>query len=211
MKSRRNDFDPNEKQPKKRDFIKVSLPPRVFPGDPPYTAVLIDPAVDNAVCGALWLHGWAMCDLADGLQEVRGRAVRAFRMGLAPPQKVPEMKALCARIARNHAVDRLRKRSTEEKEGYAGPCADPDEYVPLQLSFEQRDPVDAERQLEVAAELFRQGVMPEHGVDILEGIACDVKYEDVAEDLGISSYSVQGRLKTMRKLFKQQIARRGLK
>ena len=211
MRMRKNDFDWIQKPAKKRDYIKVSLKPVVVPGDPPYTALLIDPAVDNAVCGALWVHGWLDCELPDGLQEVRYRAIRAFRMRLKPPETVQEMKALCARIARNYAVDCLRRETKRKKDGYAGLCEDPDEYVPLNLSYEQRDPVDAARELEVAAELFRQGRMPEHGVDILEGIACEQTYEEVAEPLGISSHAVHGRLKTMRKLFRKQIARRGMK
>ena len=205
------EFDWIQKPAKKRDYIKVSLKPVVVPGDPPYTALLTDPAVDNAVCGALWVHGWLDCELPDGLQEVRYRAIRAFRMRLKPPSTVQEMKALCARIARNYAVDCLRRETSRKTDGYAGLCGDPDEYVPLHRSYEQRDPVDAARELEVAEELIRQGRMPEHGVDILEGIACEQTYEEVAEPLGISSFAVQRRLKTMRKLFRKQIARQGMK
>jgi len=210
MRFRKSDFDWIDSPAKKRDFIKVALAPVVLPGDPPYTALLTDAAVDNAVCGALWVHGWNACDLADGLQEVRGRAIRAFRMGLKPPPTVQQMKALCARIARNYAVDCLRRQSSERTKGHAGLCDEPDEYTELHLSHEQRDPVDAERQLEVAADLFRQGRMPEHGVEILYNEGTNSAWKDIGADVGISDRAVEGRLKTMRKLFRKAIADRGM-
>jgi DNA-binding NarL/FixJ family response regulator len=60
------------------------------------------------------------------------------------------------------------------------------------------------RALEVAAELFREGKMPEHGVDILEGVACRCSHEEIGADLGISDRTVEGRLKTMRRVFKRK-------
>ncbi len=113
----------------------------------------------------------------------------------------------CSKIARDWAIDR-RRQEKKEAEWCVGPCEDPDEYAPLVPSGEQRDPVDAARQLEVAADLFRAGRMPEHGVDILEGVASRLKYRKVGEDLGISAQSVKGRMYTMRKLFAEQIAAR---
>jgi hypothetical protein len=47
----------------------------------------------------------------------------------------------------------------------------PEEQVPLRSSGARRDPVDAGRQLEVLAQLFREKAMPPDGVDILEGLA----------------------------------------
>ncbi len=202
-------FDGSEKPANKRDHVKVTLKAVVRPGDPPYTALLTDPAVDNAVCGALCRLGWPRGDLPDGLQHVRWRVIRSFVVGgKKPPPTVGEMKALCARTARRCAISRLRKRRTAKKRGDVGFCDDPDKYVPLHLPHEQRDPVDTRRLLEVLAELFRQGRMPDHGVEIIEGIAEGLSYDEVAQDVGISSGSVQGRLKTMRKVFRQEIGRR---
>ncbi len=178
-------------------------------GAPGYAAILVNEQVDDAVLGMLVVHGWPDADKEDGLAEVRLRAIRAFHRGVEPPATVDEMKAFCAKIARDLAIDRARRKKLERR-WCAGPCEDPDEYSPLQPSGEQRDPVDAARQLEVAAQLFREGRMPEGGVDILEGIASKCTYAEVAEDFGISSPAVQGRLKTMRKAFKKRIVDRDM-
>ena len=52
--------------------------------------------------------------------------------------------------------------------------------------------------------------MPEHGVDILEGVASGCDHTEIGEDLGITHRAVEGRLKTMRKLFQRRIAERGM-
>jgi DNA-directed RNA polymerase specialized sigma24 family protein len=174
-----------------------------------YATILVDKKVDHAVLGMLIVNGWPDGEKEDGLAEVRMRAVRAFHRGVEPPATVDEMKAFCAKIARDLAIDWARRKKLERK-WCVGPCEDPDEFVPLQPSGEQRDPVDAARQLEVAAELFREGRMPEGGVDILEGVASKCTYAEVAEDLGVSSPAVQGRLKTMRRVFKKKILDRDM-
>jgi hypothetical protein len=87
--------------------------------------------------------------------------------------------------------------------GDAGICeADADEYTPLEYGApEQHDPVDAarhlERQLEVLTALFHEGQMPDHGLDILEGIAANRSRKEIASHLGITHRAVQGRMGTM--------------
>jgi DNA-directed RNA polymerase specialized sigma24 family protein len=170
-----------------------------------YGAILADKQVDAAVKGMLFIHGWAQDDLADGLGEVRLRAIARFSRGLEPPETVGEMKALCAKIARDYAVDCLRKKVTQDRH-CVGLCENPDECTPLEYGAPaQRDPVDAGRELEIAADLFRRGEMPEHGVDILEGIACGCSFKEVGEDLGITDRAVEGRLKTMRRMYRQEL------
>ena len=120
------------------------------------------------------------------------------------------MRALCARIARNYVLNQWRAQAKAEEHGYVGLCEEPDEYFPLVPFFEERDPVDAERQLEVAADLFRQGKMPEHGYEILDGIAGGYSYPEVAEEAGISSFTLQGRLKAMRKRFREALEERDM-
>jgi hypothetical protein len=61
-----------------------------------------------------------------------------------------------------------------------------------------------------AAGLFREGRMPEHGVDIPEGAASACTHGEIAQELGISDRTVEGRLKTMRKAFRQRIEERGM-
>jgi DNA-directed RNA polymerase specialized sigma24 family protein len=176
---------------------------------PSYGEILADKAVDRAVRRVLVGNGWLEQDVPDGIGEVRLRAVLAFHRGVKPPETAKHMKAFCAKIARDYAVDCLRKKETRDRYS-PGLCEDPDEHGPVPPSGEQRDPVDAARQLEVAAELFREGRMPKGGVDILEGVASGCSYKEVGADQGITSNAVQGRLKTMRKLFRRRIGERGI-
>jgi DNA-directed RNA polymerase specialized sigma24 family protein len=118
------------------------------------------------------------------------------------------MKAFCALIARNHAIDELRKADFRKRD-LVGTC-DPDEYTPLEYGAAQRDPVDAGRQLEVLAQLFREGAMPAGGVDILEGVASRCTHDEIAEDLGITGRAVENRLGTMRRVYRARLARLGM-
>lgn len=189
----------------------MSPTPKTLLNSNDYGKRLADRRVDHAVLRALRVHGWHHQDREDGLGEVRLRAVACFNRGLPPPATVGGMTALCAKIARDYAIDVLRRKDSEERDGdHAGLCEDPDAFVPVEPSGPQRDPVDAARQLEVAAGLFREGRMPDGGVEILEGIASGCTYEEVAKDLGISSGAVQGRLKTMRRQFNARIAERAM-
>lgn len=70
--------------------------------------------------------------------------------------------------------------------------------------------MDAGRQLEVLAQLFREGHMPEHGVDILEGVASRCSYEEIGSELGITDRAVEGRMGTMVDVFRKRMARLGL-
>jgi hypothetical protein len=74
----------------------------------------------------------------------------------------------------------------------------------------QRDPVDAGTQLEVLATLFREGKMPPHGVDILEGFAAGCSYEEIAEGLGISADTAEWRMRRMKEIYRTRMAKLGL-
>jgi RNA polymerase sigma factor (sigma-70 family) len=176
--------------------------------DDPIERWLPHPDVAKGVCGVLVAYGYTPNDLQDGLQDVYLKALRAFRR-IKPPTDLPGMRALCRKMARDMAIDRLRKAARRERD-FVGLCEDPDEFTPLDYGAEQRDPVDAARQLEVLAQLFREGGMPEAGVDILEGIASRCTMQEVAEELGITMWAVKGRLDTMRDSFRARMARLGL-
>jgi DNA-directed RNA polymerase specialized sigma24 family protein len=111
-------------------------------------------------------------------------------------------------IARNHAIDLLRSAEKNARD-LVGRC-DADEYTRLEYGAEQRDPVDAGRPLEVLAQLFREGRMPQDGVDILEGVASRCTQEEIAQDLGITVDAVDRRMRTMRKAFRLRMARLGM-
>jgi hypothetical protein len=52
--------------------------------------------------------------------------------------------------------------------------------------------------------------MPEHGVEILEGIASRCSMKEIGDELGITDRAVEGRLGTMRDLYRHRMARLGL-
>jgi DNA-directed RNA polymerase specialized sigma24 family protein len=118
------------------------------------------------------------------------------------------MIALCAEIARNHAIDLARKADCRKRDLLAR--CDRDEYCPPQFGTKQRDPVDAGRQLEVLAQLFREGRMPDGGVEILEGIASGRSYEELAMGLGITDENARWRMRRMRTVFRARMAKLGM-
>jgi DNA-directed RNA polymerase specialized sigma24 family protein len=155
--------------------------------------------------------GWLQQDLCDGLQEVRLRAIQAFRKGLPPPANVDEMKAFCARVARNYVIDLWRKKEDAEEHGDTGLCEDADEFFPLPGTQEERDPVDAKRQLAVAKSLFDRGMMPTAGQAILEGVAWKIPYKKLAWELHLSVATVKSRLNRMREVFGEEIDQLGMR
>jgi DNA-directed RNA polymerase specialized sigma24 family protein len=169
---------------------------------------LADPAVAPVIRGALVAHGFAAQDIDDGIQDVYAKMLVAVRKGAVVVDDLRAMKALCAKVATNHALDVLRKEG-KRKRDFLGPC-NADEYTPLEYGAAQRDPVDAGRQLEILAQLFREGRMPEDGVDILEGVASKCTYKEIAEELGITELAVRGRVGTMRQAFRARMASLGL-
>lgn len=168
------------------------------------------PEVARAICGALFAAGMPECELEDALQDVYVKALRAFRKKDAQvPGDLRAMKVYCAAIATNHTIDAQRRAARRERD-FVGLCDNPDEYSPLEYGAEQRDPVDARRQLEVLAQLFREGRMPEDGVDILEGVASRCTLKQIGADLGIGMWAVKGRIETMRKVFRARMVELGM-
>jgi len=124
------------------------------------------------------------------------------------PADLEEMKALCALIAERHAISALRKATVRARDIVAE--CEVDELAPLTPHVEQRDPVDAGRELEALAQLFREGRMPPDGVDILEGVASGCPHEEIALDLDIDANLVKWRLHQMRKVYRQRLTKLGL-
>jgi FixJ family two-component response regulator len=67
--------------------------------------------------------------------------------------------------------------------------------------------VDAGRQLEVLAQLFREKRMPENGVDILQEVASGSPQEEIAQDLEVTVDTVDGRMRMMRDRFRRRTAK----
>lgn len=169
---------------------------------PVLAQLLVDPANEGTIRRTLLAYGWPTRDVEDGRQDVFMKAVKSFHRGTAPAN-LDEMRMFCAKIARDHAIDAL-KRAAKRERDFVGNC-DPDEYCPLEYGVEQRDPVDAGRQLEVLGKLFDDGKMPADGVEILHEVASGTSCREIGEDLGISERAVRGRLDTMRKVYRKRM------
>jgi DNA-directed RNA polymerase specialized sigma24 family protein len=172
--------------------------------------LLAHPEVAKAICGTLRATGTRKHDVQDGLQEVYARALRFFRLKpAAAPTELANMKSFCAQVARNYALDQYRKWK-RRKTDLEAHCDRAEYGVVERPSVPRRDPVDAGRQLEVLAELFREGRMPEHGVDILEGVACGCTFKQVAEAVGINEELAKWRMREMKRIYRSRMAKLGL-
>lgn len=170
-------------------------------GNDPLKRWLPHPENARTICTVLYANGLPERELQDGLQDVFVRVLTACRRGARVPADLREMKAFCAAVAKRYAKATYRLNARHERRGYAGLC-DADEHTALEYGDgEQHDPVDTgrhlDRQLEALAQLFRERRMPEHSLEILEGIASNRSQKEIASDLGISWRAVAGRMGTM--------------
>jgi len=192
----------NEKKPAHAFIQEHYREPRTTD---PIRRWLPHPDVARGICGALAAYGVPKRDLEDALQDVYVRALEVFRR-IPPPKELAHMRVFCRKIARDLAIDRAR-RADVRRHDFLGNCENPDDYTPLEYGAEQRDPVDARRQLEALAELFREGRMPEGGLDILEGVASRCTYGEIDQDHGIGEELVRWRLREMRRIYRTRMAR----
>ncbi len=135
------------------------------------------------------------------------KALESFQRN-PPPDTLERMMALCSVIAKNHAID-AKRQAASRRADLEAPCERKD-YGVVEREVPRRDPVDAGKQLEVLAELFREGEMPPHGVDILEAFASGCTYSEIGECLGISADLAEWRLRRMKDLYRTRLAKRGL-
>ena len=199
-----------EKNPPPFDFIQRHY--RDPGGDDPIERWLPHPENARGICAALDAYGIPRTELQDAMQDVYLKVLTAFRDSETPtpvPADLRAMKAYCATAAKNYAIDTLRT-AAGPAEVFVDNCENPDEFTPLEYGAQQRDPVDAERQLEVLAQLFREGRMPKDGVDILEGVASRCSLRKIGEDLKIGKAAVRGRMDTMRNVFRERMVELGL-
>lgn len=168
------------------------------------------PEVARAICGALRANGVSRCDVEDRLQDVYVKVLTAFREGGAvPPPDLRAMKAYCATAAKNLAIDLIRE-AEKRKRDLAEPC-ERDEYGMGEPDCaEPHDRVDAGRQVEILASLFREGRMPRDGVFILEGVAKGRSYAEIANDLKIAGELVRWRMREMRRICLERMEELGM-
>ncbi len=178
------------------------------PRNPPGPAQwLVDPDVGKLIARTLRVHGTPAQEIEDARQDVLVKVLVAIKDAPAPAD-LEQMKALCALIAERHAISGLRKAAVRARDIAAG--CEVDELAPLTPSVEQRDPVDAGRELEALAQLFRENRMPPDGVDILEGVASGCTWAEIAEPLEISEDVAEARYRRMKETYRRRMARLGL-
>jgi DNA-directed RNA polymerase specialized sigma24 family protein len=169
--------------------------------------MLADKGLAKLISKTLRVHGTPAQDIEDARQDVYVKVLVAIQHGAAPAN-LDEMAALCAKIAYCHAMSVLRKLTVRAQDMVAG--CEPDELAPLNAHVEQRDPIDAGRELEVLAQLFREGRMPADGVDILEGVASRCTWAEIATPLEISEDLAEWRYREMKERYRRRMAKLGL-
>jgi len=168
---------------------------------------LTDASLETIICKTLRVHGTPAQEIEDARQDVYVKVLVALEQRAAPAD-LEEMKNLCVKVAHQHAIDLLRKASVRARD-LVEECQ-PDELAPLTSPVQQRDPVDAKRQLEVLAQLFRDNEMQPDGVDILEGVASRCTWAEIAEPLEISEEVARGRYRLMKASYRRRMVKLGL-
>jgi DNA-directed RNA polymerase specialized sigma24 family protein len=176
---------------------------------PDTTHMLADREVVHYIIGTLRRYHVQREDLADAVGDVQADALEAARRGRMPANR-EEWKALATTIAARQQIDRLREEEVRDKYDAGLVVEDPDAYEKPTLHWEQRDPVDTKRYLQVLKELFDSGQMPEDGAEILWGEAEGVPQKETAEELGIGETTVSNRLSRMRATFYRRLAELGM-
>jgi DNA-directed RNA polymerase specialized sigma24 family protein len=163
--------------------------------------LLAQSAIVESIEGTLIRRGIPGEALEDAVAEVQRRAIEAARRGHAPTE-IPELRALCNRIARDYAIDETRRQQVRDKYD-VGLCEDPDAY--MDERGDGRDLVDQRRLLGILRAQIANGEMPEHAEGILVGEAEGVARRVVAAELGITERAVEGRLLAMRRRFRARL------
>jgi DNA-directed RNA polymerase specialized sigma24 family protein len=159
------------------------------------------------ICWTLLRYGWPRQDVEDGRQDVYVKALESFQ-GKPPPDTLERMMALCSVIAKNHAIDAKREAAARRADLEA-PCKRAD-YGLVEREVPRRDSVDAGKQLELLADLFREGEMPKDGVDILEGVASGRSYDEIGQALAITKESAEARMRQMKKVWRRRLVKLGM-
>ena len=166
------------------------------------------PGVIRPIQTTLRSFGVRKQDLEDGVAEVQTRTLEYLR-GKPIPTELEQWVALCVTITRSWRLDEKKKAKTDRK--YCqGLCEDPDERIGIEAEAGAGDVVDARRMLRELQALFDAGEMPEKGEEILDCVQAGMKQTEIAEELGISSETVRMRLRKIREVFEERLAKLGI-
>jgi hypothetical protein len=169
--------------------------------------IVTHPEVVEVITFTLRRGGIPQDDLPDAVADVQVGFLEVLDEGNVP-EDLRGAKGLAFTLAERYAVGTLRKKCVRRRRN-VGLCEDPDSFTPLE-SFNRRDPIDVKRLLGVANELFREGKMPEGGLELLDASAAKTPRAEIAKELGISESAARDRLAKVRRLFKARLAAMGI-
>jgi DNA-directed RNA polymerase specialized sigma24 family protein len=172
------------------------------------TALVAHPEVVQCIRAELRRRRVARQDIDDAIADVQVECIEAARTREAV-YSLAQCKALATTVAVHWAVDRVREAEVRSKYD-TGFCEDADAHLRPTLRWEHRDPIDTKRYLAVLKDLFESGQMPEHGEEILQGVADEVPHEVIAAAIGVSTTVVRNRLARMRSKFRARLAALGM-
>jgi DNA-directed RNA polymerase specialized sigma24 family protein len=177
-------------------------------GIPDTTPLVAHPKVVRSIRAALRRCRVAPHDMDDAIAEVQCESIEAARTR-GTPRSLAQWTALANTIAVHRALDRLREAKARSKYDVAL-RDDADVFVRTTLREGHADPIDTKTYLAVLKDLFDSGQMPEHGEEILQGVADEVPQEEIAAEIGVTTTVVRNRLYRMRSTFRARLAALGM-
>ena len=169
---------------------------------PPHAAYLVAPEVREAIGMVLRRRGVAAVDSEDLTQDVIERALRIAR----PPESQDECVLLVRKIARDLAIDKFKSARARAKYN-AGSYENPDEAPARAPSAgEERDPIDAARQLDVVQHQIAIGNITARQATILASSALDTPHAEIAAELRLAPQTVRNELGAARRTARQSWA-----
>ncbi len=169
---------------------------------PPHAAFLATPEVREAIGKALRRRSVRAVDAEDLTHDVIERALRTSQ----PPPTLQECVALVRKIATDLAIDKFKIDRGRAKYD-AGPYENPDD-APARAaqSGEERDPIDARRQLDVVRQQIESGNITARQASILARDAQDTPHAEIASQLQLAPQTVRNELGAARRTARQSWA-----
>jgi DNA-directed RNA polymerase specialized sigma24 family protein len=169
---------------------------------PPHAAYLASPEVRDAIGKALRRRGVGTVDTEDLTQDVIERALRTSQ----PPPNLQECVALVRKIATDLAIDHSKLARGRAKYN-AGPYENPDDVPALAPTpGQERDPIDAGRQLEVLNREIAAGNLTARQLSIVERNAEQASHAEIASQLQLAPQTVRNELGAARRVARQSWA-----
>jgi DNA-directed RNA polymerase specialized sigma24 family protein len=165
-----------------------------MPSRPPRVALLASPTLRAEIAAELRRRGIARDDLPDLVQETLTRALAVRN----PPRDLAQCRLLTRVIARNVAIDHVRRKLIRRRyDSTASPDDQPASDLP-----DARDPVDGRRQLSLMKCEAELGRLSGRALEIVHAVSERVPQTTIAAELGLGHQTVRNELHRARRLFK---------